>query len=376
MADIQVHPIRDRRDKRIFLTFPWRIYKDDPLWVPPLLPDREKVINPEHGVFFQRGEADFFIAWRDGEPVGTICAAEDPPTNAFRGKKECLFGFFEYINDEQVFQALVETAAAWGRERGLQNLYGPWNLDYEDGYGVLVEGRDRPPVMMCGHTPEYYRERMDAYGFQPARDHNIALAIDLMNNSHFERMRRVAKRVLKRGRVTIRGADFDHWEREVDILHNLLTRALAHLDDHIGWRRDALQEMLEPFKQIADPEMILFADVDGETVGFLPGVPNMNEILMHVNGLRYPWDYVKLLWYLKMVRPTCMAVKSGLVLPEYWSTGVVICLAAELLERALEKDYTWADLSITSADNPNSVPLALNLGAEIYKRWQVYRLDI
>jgi GNAT superfamily N-acetyltransferase len=98
--------------------------------------------------------------------------------------------------------------------------------------------------------------------------------------------------------------------------------------------------------------------------------------LIHVNGLRYPWDYAKLLWSLNTVKPRCLAVKSALVLPEYWSTGVAIALSAELLRRGMERGYTWVDLSITSADNPNSVPLAENLGARIYKRWQVYRLDI
>lgn len=155
MPNIEVRPVRSKKERQIFLNFQWKVYQDDPLWVPPLLPERAKVIDPAHGAILKRGKGDFFIAWRNGDPVGTVCAAEDPPTNQQRGKNECIFGFLEYIQDYDVFRALVETASDWGRTQGLNALYGPWNLDYEDSYGVLVDGRTRPPVLMCGHTPAY-----------------------------------------------------------------------------------------------------------------------------------------------------------------------------------------------------------------------------
>jgi GNAT superfamily N-acetyltransferase len=376
MSEITVHPVRTRAQRRQFAEFPWKIYQEDPIWVPPLIPDRLKVIDPERGVFFQRGEAEFWTAKRNGKPVGTICAAEDPPINQKREKKECLFGFLEYVEDFQVFESLIEQAVSWGRDRGLNALYGPWNLDYEDGYGVLVEGRKKPPALMCGHSPEYYQVFMNRFGFEPARAENVALEIDLTPGPKFERLHRLADRVRIKKDIVIREADFEHWDDEIDRLHVLLNRALAHLNDHIGWRRDNLQKMLEPFKRIADPSLILFADVDGETVGFLPGVPNLNETLIHVNGLRYPWDYLRLLLSLRRHPPRGMTIKSILVLQEYWNTGVTVLLASELIKRAVERGYSWTDLSITSADNPTSVLTAEKLGARIYKRWQIYRLDI
>jgi hypothetical protein len=95
MSQIDVRPLQTRRDRRSFLNFPWQIYKNDPLWVPPLMPDMQERIDPGRGVFFQRGEADFFIAWRDGKPVGTICAAVDHNANDERGVCEAIFGFFQ-----------------------------------------------------------------------------------------------------------------------------------------------------------------------------------------------------------------------------------------------------------------------------------------
>ena len=146
MSAITVRPVRSARDRHVFLTFPWRIYRHDPLWVPPLLPDWSDRIDPKRGVFFKRGEAEFFIAWRDGQPVGTISAAEDREENEVRHARECVFGFFNFVEDYAVMEALLAAAREWAQGRGLDALTGPFNLDYEDSYGILIEGRDRPPA--------------------------------------------------------------------------------------------------------------------------------------------------------------------------------------------------------------------------------------
>jgi GNAT superfamily N-acetyltransferase len=376
MSTLEILPMRTAKERRIFLTFPWRIYRDDPLWVPPLLPERARTIDPERGAFFKRGEAEFFIAWRDGIPVGTICAAEDKPTNAARQMRECVFGFFEYIEDDSVAEAMINHVIKWAEQRGLNALFGPFNLDYEDSYGVLIEGRDRPPALLCGHTPPYYQHFMEQFGFQPARGDNLAYAIRLDEDTPAtQRLFRLADRVRKRGRITIRGADLSHWEDEVDRVHHLLNIALAHLPDHIGWHRDALEGLLKPFRNIVDPDLILFAEVKGEAVGWFPGIPNLNEAFIHANGLRYPWDYAKLWWHMRR-QPECLAIKSVLVAPQYWNTGVSVLLFAELGRRAKAKGFKWLDLSLTSEDNPHTPILAERMGARVYKRYRVYRLWI
>lgn len=370
---VEIKRVKTARERRAFLTFPWELYRDDPCWVPPLLPERRKALDPDRGVFFQRGEADLFLALRDGKVVGTVLAGEDPPINQKRGKQACLFGFLEYVQDRAVFRALVETAEAWGQSRGLEMLYGPWNLDYEDGYGVLLEGFQRRPALMCGHSRPYYRAFMERAGFVPARPENVALEIDLRPSAQFQRLDRLADKVRERTGIRIREADFDRWQEEIDRVHGLLNRSLSHLDDHIGWRRDNLESTLEPFRRIADPALILFAEAEGETVGFLPGLPDLNEILTDVNGLRYPWNYLQLAWLSRRREIQRMTVKSVLVLPEYWNTGAAVLLFQALIHRAQSKGYRSTDLSITSIDNPSSVLTAEKLGAEIYKRWQVYQ---
>jgi GNAT superfamily N-acetyltransferase len=373
---IEVRPVCTRRERQIFLTFPWRIYKNDPLWVPPLLPDWKERIDPKKGVFFQRGEAEFFIAWRNGEPVGTICAAEDRPANSERNMRECMFGFFNFIQDYPVMEVLLAAASDWAIQRGLDTLTGPYNLDYEDSYGILVEGRDRPPVLLCGHTPPYYLDFVERYGFETFRGDNIAFAVDLQADSQPLRdLAGMAERVRSRRSFTIRPADLVHWEDELEKIWVLLNAALAHLPDTRTWPREVVFSTLAPFRDVVDPNLVLFAEEDGKTIGWLPGIPNLNEAFIHANGLRYPWDYLKLAWYLRKPK-ACLAVKSVLVLPEYWGSGVIILLFDEMVRQARKSGYRWIDGSLTSDDNPRTPALGDRFGAQIYKRYRVYRKAI
>jgi GNAT superfamily N-acetyltransferase len=376
MSTVEVRPVRSAGERRTFLTFPWRIYQGDPLWVPPLLPDWAERINPKKGVFFKFGQADFFIAWRGNRPVGTICAAEDCRSNSERGMRECVFGFFNFIQDYSVMEALLAAVVAWARPRGLDTLTGPYNLDYEDSYGILVEGRDRPPALLCGHTPPYYLDFVERYGFQPAHGDNLAFALDLTEDTPPLRdLERMAERVRARGRYTVRAANLKDLDGEVDRIHALLNAALAHLPDFRSWPREVVYNSLAPFVKLADPELVLFAEDGGKTVGWLPGLPNLNEALIHANGLRYPWDNLALLYYLRR-KPACLTVKSVLVLPEHWGGGAVALLFAEMVRRARERGYRWIDASLTSDDNPRTPALAARLGARLYKRYRAYRMKI
>jgi len=376
MSSITIQKVKHLTQRRLFATFAWKIYHEDPLWVPPLLPERMKQLNPQKGTFFSHGEADFFIACKNGKPAGTIMAAVDRSSNESRSLKDGMFGFFECINDQEVADHLFNTAAEWMRARYLSRMIGPFHQDYDSAYGILIEGRDRPPALSCGHTPEYYEKLVVNCGFKPLRPDNIAFAIDISQETHeFQLLHQLAEKAAEKKTAVIRQARLDEWNKEADRVHVLLNRALAHLDDFVGWDRQALDDTLAPFRKYADPYLVLFADVGDQTVGFFPGIPNLNEILHKVNGLRYPWDYIRML-KASRIKPTGISIKSVLVLPEYWGSGVSLMLFSEMLKRAKEKGYTWADLSLTSVDNPKTPRLAERMGGKLYKRYRVYQKPI
>ncbi len=121
MKRIEVRPVSGKPERNTFLHFPWKVYRGDSLWVPPLLPEIAERSDPQRGVFFKRGEAEFFLAWRGRTPVGRICAAEDCAVNEQRGLQDCMFGFFECLPDQEAAISLFDCAADWGRSRGRKN---------------------------------------------------------------------------------------------------------------------------------------------------------------------------------------------------------------------------------------------------------------
>lgn len=369
---IEVRHCRNSRDREKLLAFPFEHYRGDPSWAPPFLPDLRARIDPRRGGFFRHGEADFFLAYEGTSLVGTMSAAWDRADCELRGVSEATFGFFEY-RDEEIARALVESGAAWTRERGLEWMVGPFNLDHEDAYGVLLEGYDRPPTLMCGHSKPYYPKVMDALGFEPERADNIAMELRL-DPPHPEvlRLERMVDGIKARGGFTVRSADFKRIDAEVDRVHSLMNRSLRHLPNFQELHRATVAEMVEPFAKFAESELVLFAEKDGECIGFLPGMPNLNETLGKLGGLRYPWQWLGLPFAIRS-RARCLCIKSVLVDPSWWGRGLGPCMMGEMYRRIKDRGCDWVDLSLTSVDNQYAPILAQRFGARIYKRYRVYK---
>ncbi len=369
---IEVKQMQSAAEKRRFLSFPWQLYRGDPLWVPPIYSERVKATDPKRGHFFQGGYADFFMAYKDGKLAGTICCSHEEAGDP----SECSLGFFECVDDYEVALALFETATQWARQHGLSMLCGTYNLDREDGRGILVEGRDRPPVLLCGHNPPYYVDFFERYGFGKRHDDGLAYAYLLDEQSpRARRLHRLAENVRKRKEFRVRPANMQDVDAEIDWILLLQNRSLEHLPGFVPYDRAAIEGMVLPLKEMADPELVLFADADGQTVGWFPAIPNFNEILIRLNGLRHPWDYARALRYAKL-KPKCLAIKSVAVLPEYWDTGVAVLLFSEMVQRAASKGYQWLDLSLTGEDNPDTCDLAEHMGAKVYKRYRFYKKEL
>jgi GNAT superfamily N-acetyltransferase len=373
---IEVTPVRSHRDRQAFASFPWSLYRHDPLWVPPLFSERKKAIDPERGAFFKDGRAEFFIARKDGKVAGTICCAEEYTVTKSKGHPEGMIGFFECIEDESVAEALFQHAQEWACQQGMRALYGTFNLDREDGRGVLIEGYERPAAVLCGHNPPYYAGFFERFGFQIDFDDGLAYCIDLDPNSpRIQRLHRLASRVHKRRDFRIRSANMQDLDHEIDHVWMLQNRGLEHLEGFTPYSRENIQAMIMPLKDLADPDLVLFAEADGQVVGWFPAIPNFNEILIHLNGLRYPWDYLCAAWYGRQ-KPKAIAIKSAAVVPEYWDTGVAILMFDEMVQRAVAKGYRWADVSLTGEDNPDTYNIAHHMGARIYKRYRFYRKEL
>jgi hypothetical protein len=155
---LEVRPVRTRRDLRTFIRLPWRLYRDEPNWVPPLLMDLNKRLDQKKNPFFKHAEAQYFLAYRDGRPLGRVCAHIDHNLNSFQENLWGLFGWFECEDDPEAARALLDAGADWLRERGRDRMVGPMDFTTNDEIGLLIAGHEYPPIILCPwHHPYYQR---------------------------------------------------------------------------------------------------------------------------------------------------------------------------------------------------------------------------
>jgi GNAT superfamily N-acetyltransferase len=197
-----------------------------------------------------------------------------------------------------------------------------------------------------------------------------------LNHPRIQRLSRLAEKVRARNpNIKVRGANLQDMDGEIGRIVVLSNEGMKHLPGFMPYTREHVEATVLPLIELVDTELVLFAEVDGRPAGFFSGIPNFNELLIHLNGLRYSWDYLRYLRY-KNIKPKCLAIKAVTVPPEYWDTGVGILLFDEMTKRAAARGYTWADLSLTGEHNTDTWPLAHHMGAQIYKRYRFYKKDI
>jgi len=167
---VEVRPVASKRELKAFMRLPWRLYRNEPHWVPPLLMDLRKRLDRRRNPFFEHAEAEYFLAWRDGRPVGRITAQVDRNLNEFQGNDWGLFGFFECEDDSEAATALLAAAADWLRQRGRDRMVGPMDFTTNDECGLLIEGHDRPPIIFTPWQHPYYQGLLEGAGLTKAMD--------------------------------------------------------------------------------------------------------------------------------------------------------------------------------------------------------------
>lgn len=378
-GDVVIAPFIDSDDVNAFLSFPGKVYRDDPNWVPPVWSERAALLDRQRNPFFPRGEAEFLLARREGEVVGTIAVGFDRHQNAYRQERAAFFASFESIADDAVARDLFVAASRWAKARGATVLRGPSGLGLGQPAGLLVEGFDRPPVILTGHNREYYPRLVESFGFRKWGADHLAYRLDLTafggDPSRLPaQLQRVADRVATRSRAQIRSVRMRDWSTEIERARQIYNQSLVVLSDFIPLTEAEFARQGELMRSIVDPDLLLFLEVDGREVGFVVALPDVNQALRFGSGLRTPWDWAKVWWHRRKI--DCVSFKILALLPSHQSAGLGSLLYRELATRVIQKGYTWMDLSLTGEDNPQTNRIATAAGARIYKRYRTYELPL
>lgn len=372
--NIRVVPVQDRQSRERFVRFPWQIYRDDHLWVPPLVRSQLHTLDPQQGSFFRYGDAALFLAQRDGLDVGRIAGWINHRANKFLDEKAAGFGFFETFNDYQVAQALLDTVCDWARGQGMETIRGPFYFSMDDSPGVLIEGFDRPPVLLCGHSPPYYANLLEQYGLTKYRDayaSRIDLAVfkgDVANLP--SKVLRVAEAARRRTGVQIRSMCIENWDAEVTRVIRLVNEAMGHMRNHVPMGEQEFIRFTEELRQVIDPDLVFFAEIDGQPIGFSATIPDINQALKGVNGHLFPLGWLRLWW--RMRHTDAASLKLLAVLEEHRARGLDSLLYIETARVLLRKGYAWVDLSLTAENNTAVNLLVQHLGGQRYKVYRTY----
>lgn len=376
MADqLEIIKVDSGKSLREFVRFPWKIYQDDPNWVPSLISDRLKQLDPTQNAYLSSNHYAYFLARRGRDLLGTIAAFIDQTSVEHLHLEMGGFGFFEVVEDYAVAARLLDAACDKVRIWGMKGIRGPTNFGIHNEPGFLIEGRDTPPASLEAHTPPYYAEFAEQYGMEKYRDlfawrANLGdLGTDLENLP--QEIKQVFDVISKRGGVTIRKLRMEAWAEEIPLVHTLFNETLEQLPEHVPMSLEAFRGFAGQMKPMLDPDLVLFAEVKGEPVGFIVAIPDPNQLLHKLNGRLFPFGWITYLRRRQLIDQVTFKLFG--VKKEYRRRGIDTLLYFEAIKAASEKGYQWLDGSTTSEFNPAIIHMAERLGAQRYKLFRLYQ---
>ncbi len=371
---IEVVPVTDGAQLRRFIRVPFAVHRDDDAWIPPLILERKEAFSAKSNEFLRRAETRFWIARRDGREVGRISAQIDPLARRDGQPPVGHFGCLSAVDDAEVFASLLRTAEDFLRSRGIERAIGPFSLSINEETGLLVDGFDTPPMMMMGHDPPYAAGRLEALGYRKEKD-VYAYLIDRDAAPLSRAVRALFERRLANV-IQLRRLNFRDYANEIRRMVDIFNDAWSENWGFVPLTNAEADEMAKRMRLLLDDRLVWFAELDGEAVGFIVMLPNVNEAISDLNGRLLPLGWAKLLWRLKMrrvksARVPLMGVRKRLAGTVIGST-LPIALISQLEPGADTFGFRKVELSWILEDNRPMRHILERLGARAYKTYRVY----
>lgn len=363
---LEVKTIASPREIDRFVRFPWQIYKDDPYWVPPLIRDVKFKLDRSRHPFFDHARMALFTACRGERILGRIAAVVDARHNEFHQERTGFFGMFECIRDFDAAQALLAAAEGWCRDQGMDRIRGPVNLSMNDECGFLLEGFDASPVIMMPYNPPYYLEFCERCGFEKVKDLYAYLKGEV---GVVGRIAKLVERVRKKEHVAVRPIDMRRFDREVAIIKEIYNAAWELNWGFVPMTDREMNLMAKTLKPIAEPELVLIAEVGGQPVGVSITLPDYNQVLKRLNGRLGPINLLKFL-YLRRKITGLRGVLFGLK-KEYRRTGINVVMYYETEMRGARLGYRWCEMSWNLEDNHLINRFDEAIGGKLYKKYRI-----
>ena len=367
---VVVQPVATRRDRKLFLEYPWTLYRDDPNFMPPLRQNQKEMVGYVRSPFYDDAEAQTFLARRNGEVVGRVSAILNHAHNRYHNELRGFFGFFESIDDQEVASALLDAARQWFADRGIHELRGPTNPSLNHECGLLIKGFHSPPTFMMTYNPPYYERLIENYGFRKAHDlYAFYGHVDMLAKLD-KKLRYIADEAAERFGVKIRPLNKAKFRAEIEMFLDIYNQSLARTWGFVPIGNREIKVMSASLKHLIIPELALVAEVDGKPIGALFGLPDYNPRIKQINGRLFPFGIFTLLS--KRRGFNRFRVISANVVPEYQMWGVGLVLLKNLLQPVLDSGIQEAEFSWVLESNHLSRASLEKGGALLDKTYRLY----
>jgi GNAT superfamily N-acetyltransferase len=366
---VHVSAVRRPADLRGFVALPYRLHANTP-WIPPLKLERYLFLTRRLNAFFSHGEAEYFLARRDGRVVGRITAHVDYEFNRFHHSRWGMFGFLEFEDDPEILEALLGTTAHWLSARGCDRMVGPMNFQINDEAGVMIEGFDREPLIREPWNPRYYPTRCEQLGLTKAMD-LLGWDLDVRDRARMDpRLPRIAQRATDRYGVTIRPMSFRHLRREMDKFAEVYNAAWSHNWGFTPYTKADLDQYTMDMRLVFSKDWFMIAEVDGKTIGMAITIPDPNQVLKKMGGRLLPFGW----WYYLLRAHIIERLRVGFlgVLPEYEHTGAGAALYVHHFDVAERVRQKHGEASFILETNTAMNRGLEAMGGRIVKRWRIY----
>ncbi len=368
---IQVLEVHGKSMLTRFIDFPHELYKDDPNYVPELFISQEELLTPRKNPFFLHAEAALYLAEQNGKTVGRIAAIFNRNHNEFTGRQDGFFGFFDCIDDSAVAGALFSAARDFVEKRGATAILGPVNPSTNDPCGVLVDGFDKPPVVMMTYNAPYYDTLFKGLGLEKWTD---LLAYEIRREELNSRLLALhgplLDRLLAKG-ITIRSVRLKDFKAEAERIKKVYNSAWDKNLGFVPMTDPEFDRLARELKQIVKPDMCLVAEKDGNVIAWLLGIPDLNQVLIRIRrGRLFPTGLFKLLTGIRNI--TTVRVMTLGVLEPYRKLGIESALYLTLIKNLEGTKVDTAECSWLLEDNKAITSAVEKLNARPYKRYRLY----
>jgi hypothetical protein len=378
MSDIQVRPVNDKKGTRDFLDVPFALYRDDPTWVAPLYLERLDHLNPKKNPYFKHAEAQLFVAYRGGRPVGRISAQHDRLRLEHHKDNTGQFGFFESENDPAIAQALFTAAEHWLKARGLARVQGPFNFSINDELGLLVKGFERKPNMMMGHARPYYDALVAGNGYRKIKDLIAYYTEDLGPLPPL--LMRVTKRALASGDIVIRPLDKKNIKHDIAIVMDIFNDAWSHNWGFVPFTSAELEKLANDMKMLVHGDYVAIATYKGELAAMSVTLPNLNDWIDGFNGRLLPFNWLKLAKSVIAKRPHSIRMPLLGVRKKFQDSLAGSALAVSVIDHVrnyhISRGTKACEMSWILEDNMRIRHIIEELGGIADKTYRIYGKDL